>query len=316
MDLKSKNYIGCVWKPKGVSSFKMLSQIKKFFATKKVGHMGTLDVLAEGVLPFAVGQYTKLIPYIDLEPKIYDVDISVGVDSISLDAEYVDEDMFKQALAFCNGLDLKKEELDFKLNDFIQNQIGRIEQLPPKFSALKVGGKRSYDLARKGQDFELKARMVDCFGISFESVKRSELGIYVMKFTISCGNGYYVRSFVRDLGLFLGLPMYMSDLKRKKVGVFDQLKCLNFDDDVDIGLGKVYPFCWDDLFGKIPKIFLGEQDFVAAQKGLSVYNSMVEGLELGSSVIGLYLDDLACIFEVNEFKDRKFLKVRSNFNIE
>jgi len=197
-----------LYKPKGISSFKVLSALKKALNTKKVGHMGTLDPLAEGVLPVAVGKYTKLIPYVDLLPKQYIVEIFFGLDSETLDSEGVN----LEALPEIN-LGYSLEEIQFVVESF----LGSFQQVPPKFSAIKIDGKRAYKLARENnlEESQIKPRSVELFSVSNFKLKKQ-----ILSFTLECGSGFYVRSLVRDIGSKLDLPCFMFSLKRTKVGAF------------------------------------------------------------------------------------------------
>jgi len=198
-----------LYKPKGVSSFKVLSSLKKALNTKKVGHMGTLDPLAEGILPVAVGKYTKLIPYVNLLPKKYEVEIFFGMNSETLDSEGVDLDALPK---LDSHLDLES------LQKAVEAFVGRIDQVPPKYSAIKINGQRAYKLARENniEVEQIKSRPVELF-----SVSNFRLQDQTLSFTLECGSGFYVRSLVRDIGIKLDLPCFMLSLKRTQVGAFN-----------------------------------------------------------------------------------------------
>lgn len=229
----NNNWLGAIWKPKGVSSFKILSEVKKEYGTKKVGHMGTLDPLAEGILPVAVGRYTKLIPYVNLLPKVYEVEITFGVSSETLDAEGVLIDQLD---------DLKKKSwrVDFdksKIESVCENMIGTVDQVPPIFSALKIDGVRAYKLARDGKKVEMKSRKVECYGIQVLEFGLID-GLWKANLRVECGKGYYIRSFVRDLCDELNVKGYMSELARTKVGEFDRdnLESKDWRETLDFGV--------------------------------------------------------------------------------
>ncbi len=200
----------CLYKPVGISSFKVLSSLKKKFNTRKVGHMGTLDPLAEGILPVAVGKYTRLIPYINLLPKLYELKIYFGAESKTLDSQDVD----LKALSYSKvGLDLN--EIKLQLESF----CGTIMQAPPAFSAVKIDGQRAYTLAREDslQDSAMKKREVVMFDFKVLDWQNP-----VLTLQISCGSGFYVRSLVRDLAQQLKQIAFMLELKRLAVGGFNQ----------------------------------------------------------------------------------------------
>lgn len=203
------NAIFSIFKPKGVSSFKVLSEVKKYFGTRKVGHMGTLDPLAEGILPVAVGKYTKLIPLINLSPKTYFVQIFFGISSETLDSEGVDLDNLPECELNFGILEVKK---------ILDGMLGEFMQIPPLYSAIKVDGKRLYEYARSNQAdaLEIKSRKVELY--SYSDLEISE---QIVSFRVSCGNGFYVRSLVRDISEALDFPAFMCDLKRETVGPFN-----------------------------------------------------------------------------------------------
>jgi len=205
----TNNMFVSLYKPKGVSSFKVLSGLKKALNTSKVGHMGTLDPLAEGILPVAVGKYTKLIPYVNLLPKEYKVQVFFGLSTQTLDAEGVDLELLP--------------EFDFDLSltqikSVIESFVGEIDQVPPKYSAIKIDGKRAYTLARNHQmdSLDIKARKVSLF-----SVSEFNLDGQILSFNLECGSGFYVRSLVRDIGEKLNVPCFMYSLERVRVGAFN-----------------------------------------------------------------------------------------------
>ncbi len=191
-------------KPKGPSSFGVVAQVRKITGIKKVGHAGTLDPLASGVLVVAVGREdTKRIDEIVAKEKEYVADLKLGEES-STD----DEEGEKSAVS-----DLRpgREDIEASLKKF----VGEIMQIPPKFSAMKVGGERAYKLAREGKEVEMTARQV--------LIKEIELLKYdypQLKIRVVTGPGVYIRSLARDIGRDLGCGAYMSDLIRTRVGEF------------------------------------------------------------------------------------------------
>jgi len=202
-----------LYKPLGISSFKYISQFKRENNIKKIGHMGTLDPLAEGILPVATEEATRLIQYAYLLPKIYECEIYFGVESPTLDREpFLDENGEIQELPkITQGF--IKSNLEAKLKLY----LGLIDQRPPIFSAVHVNGKRAYDLARKGniEQSQIKSRKVECFAIEL-----LEFEWPIAKIRLEVGKGFYVRSLVRDLSRDLDVPAFMYSLRRLQVGVF------------------------------------------------------------------------------------------------
>ena len=207
-----------IYKPKNISSFQVIKRIKKKYLIKKIGHAGTLDPLAEGVLPIALGKATKLIPFINLDLKCYIFTVYWGSQTTTDDSE--GEILFKS--------NIKPKIQDIK--NLLQNFKGNIYQTPPKVSAVKIKGERAYKLARQKKDFEILPKKV--FVNSLEVVKHDNLKTV---FKIQCGKGFYVRSFARDLGIKLKTYGHISSLERTKVGKFDKKSSILLDDLLKIG---------------------------------------------------------------------------------
>jgi len=263
------NSIFSIYKPVGISSFKVLSDVKKFFNTKKVGHMGTLDPLAEGILPVAVGKYTKLISQINLSPKVYFVSVFVGLNSETLDSEGVD--LSNLPKIDCN-LSLKE------VATVLDGMLGSIDQVPPLYSALKVNGKRLYEYARSEGDNlpEIKSRKVDFFNYSDLNIDGQ-----IIKFRLSVGNGFYVRSLVRDLASELGVDAFMLSLVREAVGPFNLQNVTEIDQIESLDLDTVLPDCLlyeldDQQFKNIENgnpLMVEDCDFLPQSKLILKYNS-------------------------------------------
>lgn len=285
----SKNWLGAIWKPKGVSSFKVLGELKKDFGTRKVGHMGTLDPLASGVLPVAVGKYTKLIPYVNLLPKVYEVEITFGVPSQTLDAEGVSSEELED-------LRSKDWEPEFSEDDIlkvVRGMIGKVEQVPPVFSALKIDGVRAYKLAREGSDVEMKARQVECFGVDLLKVFKFE-GLWKACLRVTCGKGYYVRSFVRDLCAELGVDGYMSELVRTQVGEFKK-NSMEVSD-------------WKSVLDVAGFVDLNLEEVERFRNGLEV----VRQVDFEGTGVGMFEGGPVCILESEMVDDKFILRVKKN----
>jgi tRNA pseudouridine55 synthase len=208
-----------VYKPLGMSSFTVIKKIKKKFNLNKIGHGGTLDPLAEGVLPIAIGKATKLIPFINNEFKEYEFGVKWGEQTSTDDAE---GEIIKKT-DYIPSID----EIQTKLNEF----SGEIFQKPPKASAIKIKGKRAYKLLRENKDFELKERKV--FISSVEITDSSNK--LITNIRMQCGKGFYIRSFARDFAETLNTTGHISSLKRTKVGKFTYKNANLLDDVLKIG---------------------------------------------------------------------------------
>ena len=207
-----------LYKPKNITSFKAINSIKKKFSINKIGHAGTLDPMAEGVLPIAIGKATKLIPYISNMNKEYEFTVTWGIQTTTDDAE--GEILFESSYL------PKRKEIEKK----IINYIGFISQIPPKVSAVKINGKRAYKLFRENKKFTIQPKKV-----FIEDLFITDHSINKTSFKILCGQGFYVRSLARDLAIDLKTYGHISSLKRSKVGKFSEKNSILLDDLLKIG---------------------------------------------------------------------------------
>jgi tRNA pseudouridine55 synthase len=192
-----------IYKEKGMTSFDVIRELRRKLNIKKMGHTGTLDPLAEGVLIVAVGEATKLIEFLMKDEKEYSAKIILGKKSDTYDAEGKIEEV-------------SSREPDFdEIQEVVEGFIGEIEQIPPKYSALKINGKKAYELARKGEEFEMKSRKITINNIAIIAYNYPNL-----EFDVSCSSGTYIRSLAHDLGEKLGTGAYLNELKRTRVGNF------------------------------------------------------------------------------------------------
>ena len=207
-----------LYKPKNISSFNALKKIKSKFDFYKIGHAGTLDPLAEGILPIAIGKATKLIPFINLKNKKYIFTIQWGQQTST-------DDLEGEVIKSSNIIPSKE-----KIVSRLENLNGNIQQIPPFVSSVKVKGKRAYKLFRNNINFELKSKTVFLKKIKLLNCEKS-----ISQFEIECGKGFYVRSLARDLGISLGTFGHVIALKRTKVGVFSTKTAILLDDLLKIG---------------------------------------------------------------------------------
>lgn len=192
-------------KPQGSTSFEGVRQLRKVLNMRKVGFLGTLDPLATGLLIFAVGEATKMIPYLEDVDKTYEVVVRFGATSNTYDGEGQIEEFPDVPQPSRSAIEEVLEE------EF----VGERMQVPPAFSAVHVDGKRAYELARKKQDVILKPRKVNFYDVRLKSYKWPDARIVV-----HCSSGTYVRSFAHDLGEYLGCGGYVASLRRTKVGSY------------------------------------------------------------------------------------------------
>ncbi len=214
---KNKNNINgwlVVDKPLDISSAKAVAVVKRLTNAKKVGHAGTLDPLASGILPIALGEATKTVHYVMDDSKSYEFTVKFGqaTSTDDLEGEVVETSEHIPS----------KEEIVAILPEF----VGEIEQVPPAFSAIKVNGKRAYDLARSGQEVALKSRIVRVDSLVLNLQQPTDIsGEYL--FSLTCGKGTYVRSLARDIALKLGSCGHVTYLRRTKVGNLNEKNAIS-----------------------------------------------------------------------------------------
>lgn len=197
-----------VLKPPGPTSHDIVAQARRALKTKRVGHTGTLDPAACGVLPLCIGQATRLVEYLQATRKSYVAEASFGFETDTLD-------MVGQVIARSDASHLDEAALNAVLHQF----RGEIAQVPPMFSALKREGKSLHELARAGEVVEIQARPATIFALECKYLERSESGIKAM-LSIECSPGTYIRSLVRDIGHALSTHATMSFLVRTASGRF------------------------------------------------------------------------------------------------
>ena len=200
-------------KPVGMTSTHAVSVIKRLFAAKRAGHAGTLDPLASGCLPIALGDATKTVPFVVDGRKVYRFAVRWGEERDTDDAE--------GRVVAASDARPTPEAIAALLPGF----VGAIEQVPPRFSAIKIEGERAYDIARDGEDFELKPRIVTIDRlVLLDAPDKDHTG-----FEAECGKGTYVRSLARDLGRSLSCYGHVSALRRTAVGPFGEADMISLE---------------------------------------------------------------------------------------
>lgn len=203
-----------IFKNTGMTSFDVVRIVKKISGTKKVGHTGTLDPEATGVLPVCIGKGTKIIDYIMKSDKIYEVEFKLGIKTTTydLEGEIIEEE---------DPSNLTDEKILLAINSF----IGEYNQVPPMYSALKQNGVRLYELARKGIEVEREGRLVKI--INIENIK---INNPYVSMKVTCSKGTYIRSLCYDIGNYLGVGAAMTKLKRTKTSKFTEEESVNIND--------------------------------------------------------------------------------------
>jgi tRNA pseudouridine55 synthase len=191
-----------------MTSFDVVSYLRGVLKTKKIGHAGTLDPIAAGVLPIFVGKATKAIEFVMGEDKLYRAELTLGVGTDTQDS---------------SGRVISKSKVeasDESIAEAVRSFTGVYSQLPPMFSALKVNGKKLYEMARKGIEVERRPREVEIHSIDIIEINRNKDDVTVL-FDVHCSKGTYIRTLCYDIGEKLGCGGHMSFLLRKRAGIFN-----------------------------------------------------------------------------------------------
>ena len=238
-------------KPKGITSFDVIRKLKKFLKTKKIGHTGTLDPLAIGVMLVCVGKATKLASDLEAKDKVYiaDFDIGYATDTYDIEGKKIAE----------NIIEVSKENLEQSLKKF----IGNIKQVPPMYSAIKIDGNKLYHLARKGIEVERPERDVTIEYINLLDFKDNKA-----KIETKVSKGCYIRSLIYDIGQDLGTYATMTALQRKQVGDYSLEDSYSLEKIEEMVLNNDFKF-----LKTIEKIFSYDKYSLQTEKELTLYKN-------------------------------------------
>ena len=235
-----------VLKPPGMTSHDVVACLRRIYKTKKVGHAGTLDPAAAGVLPVAVGKATRLLEYMTAAEKEYRAELSLGYATDTGDDT--------------GAVIAEKEVLEFpseeKIAAVLQSFLGSNEQVPPMYSAVKIGGKKLYEYAREGKTIERPSRIIDIFAIRLLQLEEKRF-----TFSVSCSKGTYIRSLCEDIGAKLGYPATMSFLLRTRVGIFTAAEAFSLEEIAAEPEKALLPL--DFGIGELPEIALDKEKVAA-----------------------------------------------------
>ncbi|HEX8950462.1 MAG TPA: tRNA pseudouridine(55) synthase TruB [Polyangia bacterium] len=207
------NGVVVIDKPAGVTSFDVVARVRRTLGERRVGHTGTLDPMATGVLPVCIGEATKLVPFLMSGDKEYEAELRLGVTTDSLDATGT-------VTSETNAANVSRSDVERALAGF----VGTIQQRPPMHSALRVGGQRLYELARRGLEVERALRPVVVHAIELLAYEAP-----VARLRVRCGKGTYIRSLAADLGAALGVGAHLTALRRTRVGPFGLAQAVALD---------------------------------------------------------------------------------------
>jgi tRNA pseudouridine55 synthase len=241
-------------KPVGMTSTHAVAVVKRAFSAKKAGHAGTLDPLASGLLPIALGEATKTVPFVMDGRKAYQFTVTWGTQTNTDDTE-------GKVIATSEA---RPDEA--AIAALLPRFTGTISQVPPKFSAIKIAGERAYDLAREGEDVVLEARPVEIDALRIVSHSAD-----ATTFEAECGKGTYVRAIARDLGLALGCLGHVAHLRRTRVGPFDVAEAASVDmlrDSAESAAAALLPV--KTALALIPEIVVHRDAALRLKRGQSV----------------------------------------------
>lgn len=273
------NGILVVNKEKGYTSRDVVNIVSKVLNTKKVGHTGTLDPIAEGVLVLTIGKCTKLCDYLTSNYKEYIAEFELGYETDTLDNT--------GSVLKTSDKKVSEEEIVNVINSF----VGEYNQEVPKYSAVKINGKKLYEYARNEEEVSLPSRLVDIKNIEVLKVGK------VIKIKCMVSKGTYIRSLIRDIGLKLGTYATMTSLLRTKQGMFDIENSYKLD---DINNGTYELIKVEEVFKDYPKIILDEDGYKKVSNGCVLQN------EYDSKyILFYYQDNLISIYKAVENKKIK-----------
>jgi tRNA pseudouridine55 synthase len=291
-------------KPEGITSFDVVARVRRAVISHmgkpasgakklRVGHLGTLDPLATGVLVVAVGDATKLIEYLMGADKVYEAQIELGKTSDTYDKE-------GSITVVQSDPEISREALESGLLSF----VGEIDQVPPAYSAIKVDGRRAYDRARKGEDVQLKSRKVMVHSIKVRGFQSPFVAL-----EIHCGSGTYIRSIAHDLGQKLGTGGLMTALQRLRVGSFTLNQALPLSEEAQPDYSS-HMIPLETVVAGWPTIVLVDEQVEKLQSGQSIFCPPGFGVsDLSLPIVGLYKGKLVSLLK----EEGRFLRVVKNF---
>lgn len=260
-----KNGVLNIDKPQGITSHDVVDIVRKIFPGIKVGHTGTLDPIATGVLPICIGKATKLSDELLSENKVYKVKMLLGVETDTYD--------IAGKIVFANTLN----EDEIYIKERIKRFIGKSSQIPPIYSAIKIKGKKAYEYARNGENVSLKPREIEIFNIDDIDVNLRKRQV---SFVVSCTKGTYIRSLVHDIGIKLGCGATMIELKRLKTGDFDINDSIDLYEFLNLEyldmLDKIVSI--EELYKDSKKINLKDKDYDKFLNGIAIKTDVPNGI--------------------------------------
>lgn len=249
-------------KEKEYTSHDVVAKLKKKLNISKVGHTGTLDPNATGVLPILIGKGTKFSKYLINHDKIYEVELELGKKTDTADIE---------------GKVIEEENVDEKyikenLLQVLESFVGKQEQIPPMYSAIKKNGKKLYEYARAGEKVDIEPRKIEIYKIDLNKYDKN-----IITFVVSCSKGTYIRSLCEDIAKKLNTVGYMKNLKRLQVGEFN-IKDAVYIDKIDLKNVNEHLITLEEILRGIPCINLGEKKLKLFLNGVQLTANNIDGL--------------------------------------
>lgn len=274
-----------IYKPVGMTSHDVVSVLRRVTKIKQIGHTGTLDPFAEGVLPICIGKATRLIEYLqDDKEYLATVQFGAATNTFDLDGEKV----------FTSDKKVSRDDIKEGLKSF----EGEILQLPPIFSAIKVKGKKLYEYARKGEEVEIQPRKVVIENIE---LKNFDEELQQAQILLKCSKGTYIRSIANDLGKNLGCGGYLIKLIRTQAGKFRVENSVQLD-EIDVESNLINPL---DILN-LPKIAVDNGDLARIKNGMPIYKTCDK---IGNFVSLIYNDVEICAVGIADGEKIKLKKV-------
>lgn len=274
-----------IYKPVGMTSHDVVSVLRRVTKIKQIGHTGTLDPFAEGVLPICIGKATRLIEYLqDDKEYLATVQFGAATNTFDLDGEKV----------FTSDKKVSRDDIKEGLKSF----EGEILQLPPIFSAIKVKGKKLYEYARKGEEVEIQPRKVVIENIE---LKNFDEELQQAQILLKCSKGTYIRSIANDLGKILGCGGYLIKLIRTQAGKFRVENSVQLD-GIDVESNLINPL---DILN-LPKIAVDNDDLARIKNGMPIHKTCDK---IGNFVSLIYNDVEICAVGIADGEKIKLKKV-------
>lgn len=290
-----------VYKPEGITSHNVVSFVRRQFNMKRVGHTGTLDPQATGVLPVLIGSATKLSDLIMADEKRYTARVVLGITTDTEDT--TGEVLSKKEVC------VTKEQLDAAVKNF----VGDIEQIPPMYSAIKVEGQKLYQLARKGVQIERKPRKITVFDIAVYDFDGTS---FMMD--VHCGKGTYIRSLCRDIGVFLGCGAAMDTLERTMSGIFTKENSYTFEqieEAVKQGTQDTLLISVDEILSDYERVEVSEDAGAKIKNGIRLRPEQLGIKEYAENKMFTIYENgtLLCLLKIKDCDGKLLLAMEKSF---